>query len=181
MLNKWSEIEEVLTSLGCIENMRLRNGADPEVLELLEEHLGVTLPESLKEFLKVHDGQERGPGFAESGYFLSVEGIRSNWDMWRGIDEEEMNKDCADLMASAPEGFIRPMYTNRRWVPLTSDDGGNHVGLDFDPAELGGLGQIIVFGRDEDTKRLLASSFEDYVELLLSWLKSAKWNGKYLE
>jgi cell wall assembly regulator SMI1 len=161
--------------------MNLREGASRESLASLEEHLGVALPKSVWEFLAIHDGQDRGPGLTDSGYILSVGGIRANWNMWRDIDEDEMNEDCAELMRSQPEGFIKAMYTNPRWIPLTSDEGGNHIGLDFDPAELGSLGQVIAFGRDEDTKRLLANSFEAFVENLANSLVGLKWNGKYLE
>lgn len=92
-----------------------------------------------------------------------------------------MNADCADLMASNPKGFIKPVYTNRLWIPLTTDSGGNHVGLDYDPDTKGSVGQVVRFGRDEDTKRLVAASFDDFVSCLVSAMKTARWNGKYLE
>ena len=73
-----------------------------------------------------------------------------------------MNDDCADMMSSDPPGVVKPVYTNRHWIPLTHDHGGNHVGLDFDPDDEGTPGQVIAYGRDEDEKQLLATSFEAF-------------------
>jgi cell wall assembly regulator SMI1 len=180
MKELWDKIEQRLTGLGCLQEMRLGQGATTESLEALERHIGISLPDSVKSFLLIHDGQ-KGFGLIQGEGLLSVDGIRKQWDMWRSIDEEEMNIDCADFMASEPAGHIRPMYTNRLWIPLTSDGGGNHIGLDYDPDSLGTIGQVIAFGRDEDTKRLLANDFVTFVMQCISWLDCVKWNGKYLE
>ncbi|WP_426399488.1 SMI1/KNR4 family protein [Ralstonia sp. R-29] len=181
MKDQWNQIEESLLSLDCLERVRLRPGASPSQIAELEQHLGVRLPERLKAFLSIHDGQDGSVGLVGGETLLSVENIRKEWDAWRSIDEEAMNADCADFMASQPEGFIKPMYTNRLWIPLTKDWGGNHLGLDYDPDKKGSVGQVIRFGRDEDTKRLVARSFEDFVSLLVSAMEAARWNGEYLE
>lgn len=180
MKERWDQIKERLAELKCLNEMKLRAGASSTAIRALQDHIDIELPESLKAFLSVHDGQD-GFGLFRGYQLLSTDGIRREWDNWRSIDEEEMNRECADFMASAPEGFIKPMYTNRLWIPLTSDAGGNHFGLDYDPDHLGCVGQAIAFGRDEDTKRLLASDFAAFVEQCTAWLRAAKWNGEYLE
>jgi cell wall assembly regulator SMI1 len=180
MQDQWMRIKERLESLGCLEQMALLPGASQAQIEALEEHMGVTLPAALKEFLAVHNGQG-GFGLIYGSEFLSVSGIRQEWDNWRSIDETEMNEDCAEFMGSEPNGFIKPLYCNRAWIPLTHDGGGNHFGLDLDPDILGKSGQVIAFGRDEDIKRLLANSFELFVEECIAWLERAVWNGKYLD
>lgn len=73
------------------------------------------------------------------------------------------------------------MYTNPKWIPLTHDGGGNHIGLDFDPGALGTPGQVIRFGRDEDDKVLLAPSFSVFLDQLVTALQTATWNGEYLD
>jgi cell wall assembly regulator SMI1 len=180
MQDAWTRIEGRLAKLGCLDRMQLQQGAASGALHQLERHLGIQLPASVKSFLSVHDGQA-GFGLMLGERFLSTEGIRTEWDVWRSIDEEEMNRDCAEFMKSQPEGVIKVMYTNRLWIPLTSDAGGNHIGLDYDPDHRGRVGQVISFGRDEDTKRLLANDFDGFVEQCISWLDGATWNGKYLD
>ncbi|TKC80195.1 KNR4-like cell wall assembly/cell proliferation coordinating protein [Trinickia terrae] len=180
MKAQWDRIEQWLSTKGCLEQMRLRAGASTSGIEGLEAHLGVRLSESLKAFLSVHDGQDETVGLVGGELLLSIEGIRQEWDLWRSLDEEAMNADSADFMASHPEGFIKPMYTNRLWIPLTKDWGGNHIGLDYDPDEKGSSGQVIRFGRDEETKRLIADSFEDFVGKLVLAVGASEWNGEYL-
>lgn len=176
----WIPIERRLTELGCLEEMALLPGATSDEIAALEQHIGCTLPDALKQSLSVHNGQ-KGFGLYWGQGLLSVAAVRQQWDSWRAIDETEMNLDCADFMRSEPVGFIKPMYCNPAWIPLTYDGGGNHIGLDFDPDKLGKSGQIIAFGRDEDTKRLIAGNFEELLTACISWLERAEWNGEYLD
>jgi cell wall assembly regulator SMI1 len=178
----WKEIEQSLSSLGCSDEAKLNSGASPADLDSLEKHLGVSLPEDLKGFLSIRNGQQdEGTGIVFGEQILSTEGIKRCWNDWREIDEEEMNADCAEFMKSEPEGYIKPLYTNKKWIPLTHDLGGNHIGIDYDPDEKGNTGQIIAFGRDEDTKRLVAPSFSEFISKLVTSLKKAKWTGEYIE
>ncbi|WP_275897127.1 SMI1/KNR4 family protein [Stenotrophomonas sp. G4] len=73
------------------------------------------------------------------------------------------------------------MYSNARWIPLTHDGGGNHMGLDFDPDAGGAEGQMISFGADEDTKYLLARTFDDFVAKALEWIQQSRWNDGDLQ
>lgn len=180
MQAQWMRIRDRLQSLGCLEEMALLPGASQAEIDALERHIGVILPDPFKRFLVVHNGQD-GFGLIYGSALLSASGIRQQWDNWRSIDESAMNADCAEFMASDPEGFIKPLYCNRAWIPFTHDGGGNHFGLDLDPDILGKAGQVIAFGRDEDTKRLLANSFELFVEDCIAWLERAVWNGEYLD
>lgn len=181
MKEQWLRIEQSLSVLDCLAQVRLRPGASAERIVELEQHLGVSLPEGLRAFLAVHDGQDGNAGLVDGALLLSVDDIRSEWDVWRSIDEDEMNADCADFMASRPEGYVKPLYVNRLWIPQTTDGSGNHVGLDYDPGVKGTVGQVIKFGRDEDTKRVIADSFEGFVSMLVTAVDSATWNGEYLE
>jgi cell wall assembly regulator SMI1 len=178
----WKELKATLSSLGCIDAIKLNPGATLLELDELENHLGVVLPVDLKAFLSIHNGQEDdGAGIVFAEQLLSTKNIRRCWDDWRGIDENEMNEDCAEFMESYPEGYIKPMYTNKKWIPLTHDYGGNHIGIDFDPDEKGSAGQVITYGRDEDTKRLIASNFSEFLTKLNASLKKAQWTGEYIE
>ncbi len=165
MPTTWDDLEALAGRTGQLGALALRAGASTAALDDLERHLGVTLPPSLRAFLAAHDGQERaGRGLFFGSEFLGVEGIRAQWDTWRGIDEDAMNADCADDMGSQPAGVVRPLYTNRGWIPLTHDFGGNHVGLDFDPDVAGHPGQVITFGRDVEVKRLVAPDFDAFLD-----------------
>lgn len=178
MTDAWDMIAGILHRENLLARCMLNPGATAEELAQLEAHLGVALPASLKAFLSRHNGQanEATLGIYLGRQLLSTQGIRLQWDTWRSIDEEAMNADCAEFMSSEPEGVIKPMYTNRRWIPLTHDFGGNHVGLDFDPDTNGNEGQVIAFGRDEDEKRLIAKSFDEFIPILITEMRDGDWS-----
>ncbi|RZF77342.1 KNR4-like cell wall assembly/cell proliferation coordinating protein [Pseudoalteromonas sp. CO325X] len=182
MKNEWNGIIKSLNKMGCLDETKLNPSATPSEVEELEKHLGVTLPAQLKEFLFIHNGQDdQGAGIVFGELILSTSSIKRYWDGWRDIDEEEMNEDCADFMESEPLGFIKPLYTNRKWIPLTHDWGGNHIGIDYDPDEKGATGQIIAFGRDEDTKRLIAPDFKSFISKLNKSLSESSWTGEFID
>lgn len=171
----WNRITARLVQLDRLTETRLLSGATSTELASLELHLGVKLPVELHDLLAIHNGQEGGIGLVFGHTMLSVEQIRQQWDSWRNIDEEEMNRDCAEFMKSSPDGFIKPLYCNNRWIPITHDWGGNHFGLDFDPDFKGQEEQVITFGTDEDTKQLVARDFPTFVERFVTHLESAAW------
>lgn len=169
----WTRIERRIAELGCEADMGLRAGAATDQIAALERHLGVELPQTLRDFYEVHDGQD-GFGLALGQQLLPLSEIRRHWDAWRSIEKSAGHVDWTRSMDSYPAGFIKPMYSNPGWIPLTSDAAGNHIGLDMDPGPLGAVGQVIAFGRDESTKRVLASSFDEFQLKLAAWLDRAQ-------
>ena len=183
VIHLWKQIKQRLEELGCLDEVMLNPPTNSSSCGGLARALGVRLPIELIELLQVHNGQNTREGLAlfYGGFFLSLDGIYSSWKSWRDIDENEMNMDCADYMESDPEGYIKPLYSNRFWIPISDDGGGNHIGIDYSPGPKGKIGQIITFGSDEDTKHLLAPDLRSFILKYISDLKSAKWNGEYLE
>lgn len=171
----WNEIEKILVEKGCLEAFKLNPGASQEEISALEKHIGLQLPRALRELLAVHNGQDSGFGLFFGLHFLSINGIRTNWDNWCSLEGDGLNEELQDSMSSKPEGFIKPLYLNRKWVPLTHDYGGNHIGIDYDPDMKGTSGQVIAFGRDDDEKKLKARTFEEFLSLFAQQLRSVQW------
>lgn len=170
-LEKWLEtnLQEVYVDLapGCRE-------AD---LAEFEKQVGITFPESLKDLYRMHDGQvggaNTGPFFGLT--FLSLAGARTHWESWRNVVDEcsqEDMKGASRFSKSAKAGAIKEIYANKCWIPFAYDYGGNHLGVDLDPGELGNVGQVINFGRDDDEKFVLGSSVETFLEWLVEQLES---------
>ena len=176
----WASIKEPLLEKACLDEMQLRPGASEAELVELEAQLGVALPDLLRQLLMIHNGQD-GFGILFGNQMLSVAEILQQWRGWREVEADGMNESCAEFMESSPAGAVKPMYTNARWIPLTHDGGGNHMGLDYDPDVGGNQGQMIAFGADEDTKYLLAPTFATFAEKAVEWLRHASWNGESLE
>jgi len=176
MSDFWTEIENHFRDKVSMSIFKLNPSASQSEITDLEEHLGVELPLSLKEILLKHNGQDSGVGLFFGLQFLSVSGIKSQWDTWYSLKDDGLNEELSDSMSSRPTGFIKALYLNPKWIPLTFDYGGNHIGIDFDPDQQGKIGQIIAFGRDDDQKKLFANSFDEFIALFLEQLSCLKWS-----
>jgi cell wall assembly regulator SMI1 len=176
MQHYWDQIEELYREHMPRGYRRYFGpGASEKAMGALERHLGVSLPDDFKAFYSVHNGQRQGQfGVVFGLELLSVRRIRQEWDNWASLGEE-INADFAHAMSSEPEGYVRPLYLNPRWIPFTTDQTGTHLGLDLDPDVQGVAGQVIAFGRDQDRKKVLARSFRDYVHLFVEQLRSIDW------
>lgn len=83
-----------------------------------------------------------------------------------------------DLLARqdcVPPNAIQKAYAHPGWVPLVRDWGGNNLAVDLAPGPAGHWGQIIMFGRDYDTKYVVARSWAAFVALVADDLNSGKW------
>ncbi|KAH0830342.1 hypothetical protein J3R83DRAFT_1734 [Lanmaoa asiatica] len=142
----------------------LNYGILPQDLTQMEMQFGFALPQAVRESYSVVDGQEAesSAGCSEGLFFglslLPLEDVLEEWRFWREVDDDPMtgaNPRLRDLMQSIPDGWIRKEYSQRGWIPLVVDKAGNYIGVDLNPGEGGSIGQVIVFGRDFDTKVVL--------------------------
>ena len=67
---------------------------------------------------------------------------------------------------SEPEGPIQTDWWNNAWLPLTENDDGDYVCLDFAPAAGGTVGQIIDWSHELGATRVLANSFGEWLAKL---------------
>jgi cell wall assembly regulator SMI1 len=125
---------------------------------------GFDLPAVVRESYLAVDGQEAesSAGCPEGLFFgltlLPLEDVLEEWRFWRDVDEDPTtgaNPRLQEVMRSLPPNWIRLQYSQRGWIPLIADKAGNYIGVDLNPAEGGSVGQVIVFGRDFDTKVVL--------------------------
>lgn len=85
--------------------------------------------------------------------------------------------------SSIPPNSVLPVYAHSKWIPFVSDRAGNHIAIDlsFDPEDLdhsaaaGTWGQIILFGRDFDTKFKIADNFGDFLLIFANDLELGNW------
>lgn len=142
----------------------LNYGILPQDLAQIEMQFGVALPSAVRESYLVVDGQEAesAAGCSEGLFFgltlLPLEDVLEEWRFWREVDDDPTTGANARLregMQSIPNGWVRREYSQRGWVPLIVDKAGNYIGVDLNPGEGGSIGQVIVFGRDFDTKVVL--------------------------
>lgn len=81
---------------------------------------------------------------------------------------------------SIPPGAIHSIFAHPMWIPLITDEVGNCIGVDLSPPASGNgkWGQVILFGREYDTKFLLADNLGDFLLIFANDLEMGNWDIK---
>lgn len=84
---------------------------------------------------------------------------------------------------SVPPGAVKPIYAHAMWIPLITDEVGNCIGVDLShpldgSSESSKWGQVILFGRDFDTKFKIADNFGDFLLIFANDLELGNWELK---
>lgn len=155
----------------------LAPGCAEDALAAFERQVGRTFPDDLKALYRLHDGQtgavNTGPFFGLT--FLPLAQAQAHWASWKALVDEysvEEMKQASEFCKSAKPGAVKDVYASPYWIPFAYDYGGNHLGVDLDPAARGTLGQVINFGRDEEERFVLAGSMGDFFEWLVDQLEA---------
>lgn len=132
----------------------------------IENKLGISLPEDFKELYRCNDGdtEKLMNGSMLGLRFMTIQDVYNNIDT-RGTYYEEGLK-------TKPANKVKKYVYCRNWLPFVTDEGGNFIGIDFEPDTEGTLGQIISFGRDECTNIVIANSLKEFLELVYKILNS---------
>ena len=141
-------------------------------LREFEAAIGTTLPTDVRESYGVYDGQCAGVGVV---YGLPVTPLGANLQDWRRWSEaftEGATGHFDSGCSSFPDGFVRPVYFDPGWIPLTDDSGGNYIAVDLNPGPKGRRGQVIIFGRDDQFHPVLALSWGQFLTDLAEELEA---------
>jgi len=89
--------------------------------------------------------------------------VRMQWQQQKEI--LDYNTDHCDITVRDGD-FVRAHSLNKNWIPLAYDWGGNYIGIDMDPPKGGKLGQVILYGPDEEERRVLGSCIGGFFDRL---------------
>lgn len=142
-------------------------------LDEFERLVGIEMPLSYRQLYRWHDGENDD----RWGHFyglplLPLKRAAAALEQWKRTLAEFGGNRYPFPGGAWPEGAVDPAYTNPHWIPLTGDGSSNHIGLDFDPWPGGRIGQVIIFGRDEEVKVVLAESLGKFLEWIAGLLES---------
>lgn len=142
-------------------------------LNAFERLVGLKLPHAYRQLYRWHDGENDD----RWGHFyglplLPLKDAAFQWKAWARVLADFGGNRYEVPGGSWPSDAVDPAYINPGWIPLTHDGSGNHIGLDFDPWPGGRFGQVILFGRDEDVKCVLAESLGKFFEWIAGLLES---------
>lgn len=81
---------------------------------------------------------------------------------------------------SVPPGAIHECFAHNLWIPLVTDGVGNCIGIDLAPPANGPgvYGQVILFGREFDTKYQVADNWGDFLLIFANDLENGHWTVK---
>ena len=148
-------------------------------IDAFQALVGVPLPRSYRQLYRWHNGERDDRwGHIYGLPLLPLGQAASEWQAWKKILEEFGGNRYVVAGGAWPTGAVDPAYINPGWIPLTSDGSGGHIGLDFDPWPGGRIGQVILFGRDEDVKVVLAESLGTFLQWIAELLESGNFRLK---
>ena len=148
-------------------------------IDAFEQLVGIRLPRSYRQLYKWHDGEDDDRrGHIYGLPLLPLKQATADWKSWTSTLTEVGGNRYAVPSEGWPEGAVDPAYINPGWMPLTNDGSGGHVGLDFDPWPGGRVGQVILYGRDEDVKVVLAESLGQFLNWVAELLESGNFRLK---
>jgi cell wall assembly regulator SMI1 len=174
------DIGPVLARLGAWygehlprDKYKLNPPATNAQIDAFERLVGIRMPNAFRQLYLWHDGENDDRwGHVYGIPLLSLNHAAAEWKSWHDVLGQTFRGNRYAIPADGwPKGAVDPAYINPRWIPLTADGSGNHIGIDFDPWPNGRVGQIILFGRDEDVKVVLAESLGKFLEWIAGLLE----------
>lgn len=171
----WDKILEQLRQISSDIYASVGPPAGLSQIRLLEETVGVTLPQDFCGYLSALNGQkdteektrDRNRELPLLGYhpFLSVAGMIETWDMMNELFSKE-----AEPLEWVAEDKIRPYIWRRHWIPFTEYEGSQYLILDCDPGKNGTYGQVFLWCSGMDYSEIVADSFEEFSKEILARL-----------
>lgn len=162
------------------DKYRFNPPATDAQLDAFERVIGFKMPRSYRQLYRWHDGENDDRwGHIYGLPLLPLKQAAADWQQWTRTLAAFGGNRYPFLRGGAwPAGAVDPAYTNPAWIPLTNDGSSNCIGLDFDPWPGGRVGQVIIFGRDEDVKVVLAESLGQFLHWIARLLESGNFRLK---
>ncbi|WP_339831003.1 SMI1/KNR4 family protein [Paenibacillus sp. FSL R7-0272] len=151
------------------------SGVSEAELDQFEKLYEVRLPSDFRAFYRHTDGSGYGlhmlyPGDVEQRpcqpfYLMSLDEIVETKQYFCDVDEKlEEHYGDEEIRQLDPE--IKPYLFHKSWIPFATMAGGSlYLMFDFDPAEAGTYGQIIMYVHDPDFVYYVTSSFTELLRM----------------
>jgi cell wall assembly regulator SMI1 len=165
----WERIEQWLRAHAPAVLASLNPPADPGRLVAAERHLGVAFPDDFTRIYLRHDGG--GPGLFNGWDWLSLDGITSEWDVWKDLLD---GGEFADVQRKT-DGRTVPDWWHPWWIPFTSSGAGDNYCLDLNPGPDGTAGQVIIMWHDDAARPVEAESFRAWLARFADDLEAGRY------
>jgi cell wall assembly regulator SMI1 len=182
----WDRVETVLEKHAPLVFATLRPPATEAQVAEAEALLELQFPAEIRAAYLRHDGQVEGnewtnlnsppsPNIFHFGFnWCNLEQLKAIWKRdfkmrWeRRAEEPEL---FPDYDSSWDELDVRPLWWNRKWIPIGISAGQFNAYVDTDPAPKGVVGQLLLDGDDGEAS-VFAPGLNAYLSALLDLLES---------
>lgn len=134
---------------------KLPGPASNQDIENIKKRYGSSIPADYIVFLKTHNGMSSDFLLNE---IMSVEDVLSSADTNDSLEDGDFD----DSEAEAGDG-VKSVWWSDKWIPISSNGGGDHDCIDMSPAPGGKKGQIVCFYHDDETREVVAPSFTEWL------------------
>lgn len=171
----WSRIQKWLHD-NAPEDLHLPEGVTDDVLDEVENRLGIRLPKQMRESYSLHDGSARTWIF-DQGYLMPLFRPQHLPKRKRALYDEVVDS-CVFMrnmlhngnfedrgFVSEPIGPIKTDWWLDNWLPITSNSSGDHLCVDLSPAKGGKKGQIIDWWHERGATSVIAPDFQSLLSI----------------
>jgi cell wall assembly regulator SMI1 len=169
----WERLESWLRQYAPEILVTLQVGVTEDELRSTEDELQVTLPETVRDFYRIHNGQVTDRyGFTAQKFLYGWETpnlgrVVQQWKSWKEVLED----GAFQGIESAPDDGVRNDWWNVKWIPVAQNSAGDHLCIDLAPAKGGSAGQMISVWHDASERTMVAASFQEWVERFTTGLE----------
>src|SRR5262245_41841648 len=128
MKRTWDRIHAWLKANAPEVLANLRPGATAQQIRAAERAMGVTLPDDVKAAYRIHDGQEYGQDLLYGRRWDPLAQVVANWRSLKGFVDDGTFPPASEVPAGAA---TRADHWHPGWVPLASNEMGDHLCLDL--------------------------------------------------
>jgi cell wall assembly regulator SMI1 len=162
----WKTIDNFLIKNNNEIYSSLLGPAEENEIINLENILNVKLPDTFKESLLIHNGQDEHNNiitFIDYQKLLSINEMIENYKMFCDLFEGEI----VDFIEPDECKYIKKQYIyNNKWLKFT-DSNSDGLIMDFDPAEKGKSGQIFFRPHDDNPlDKIITETYEEWLKII---------------
>lgn len=161
----------------------LPDGVSSDQIKEAEQQMCLVLPDDLKEVYRIHNGSSL-ISFFDFGYLMplfiplglskqaqnSYQEIVSKWKWYKEYLDEGVYEGLSSFPVESTK--IKSDHWNRKWIPITDNMAGDQLCIDLDPEIEGTYGQVIAWDHEAGATKVIAPSFQNWLEDLALQLES---------
>lgn len=178
----WERLEDWASTYAPEMIRELAPPASEDEIADVEDQFGIPLSKAFKDCLRIHNGETDGwPSrvFADMGAYLPTQRIVDEWESRRSIacdldDMEDPDELIRDGIIEV-SGPVQPVMFHDAWLPIMECNGDVFWALDFAPGDGGADGQVIEVDWEGCSWKVIADSFQTFVENYVNELESGSY------